>query len=125
MWEWVAMMLAAVGVLIMILRFGQVPWIALTLAFSFASYGAVKKTLQLDGLTSLTLETACMFPIFLVALFFMEGQGQGAVPYGWAMVLLTAVSGVVTAVPLLLYGMAVKKYSVLYSGIFPVYFAYH
>lgn len=109
LWEWVAMMLAAVGVLIMILRFGQVPWIALTLAFSFASYGAVKKTLQLDGLTSLTLETACMFPIFLVALFFMEGQGQGAVPYGWAMVLLTVAGGVVTAVPLLLYGMAVKN----------------
>ena len=108
MWEWLAMMLAALGVMIMIIRFRQVPWIALTLAVSFASYGAVKKTLHLDGLTSLTLETACMFPIFFAVLFWMEGQGQGAVPYGWGVLLLSMVSGIVTAIPLLLYGTAVK-----------------
>lgn len=108
MWEWVALMLAALGVLIMVLRFGKIPWIALTLAISFASYGAVKKTLKLDGLTSLTLETACMFPIFLVVMFSIEGQGQGAMPYGWAVLLLTMASGIVTAIPLLLYGTAVK-----------------
>lgn len=108
LWEWVAIMLAALGVLIMILRFGTVPWIALTLAISFASYGAVKKTLQLDGLTSLTLETTCMFPVFFVLMLCMEGQGQGAMPYGWGIFLLSMASGVVTAIPLLLYGTAVK-----------------
>lgn len=108
LWEWVAIMLAALGVLIMIFRFGKIPWISLILGFSFASYGAVKKTLHLDGLTSLTLETTCIFPVFLLLLFWMDVQGQGAAGSGIDMILLTALSGVVTAVPLLLYGTAVK-----------------
>ncbi len=108
LWESVAMMLAAIGVMIMIFRLGKIPWIALTLGCSFASYGAVKKTLHLDGLVSLTLETTCIFPVFLVGLLFMEQQGQGAFSYGWGMAGLVMLSGVVTAVPLLLYGTAVK-----------------
>lgn len=106
--EWLAIGLAATGVLLMIFRFGQIPWISLILASTFAVYGAVKKTLHLDGLTSLTLETACIFPVFTLALFWMESQGQGAAGSGAGTLLLVILSGVVTAVPLLLYGTAVK-----------------
>lgn len=108
LWEVVAIMLAMLGVMIMVFRFGQIPWISLALGLSFAAYGAVKKTLHLDGLTSLSLETACIFPLFLLMLLFMEGQGQGVADSGFGMLLLTMLSGVVTAVPLLLYGTAVK-----------------
>lgn len=108
-WECISMAVAAFGVLIMIVRFGEIPWIALTLGLSFALYGAVKKTLHLDGLVSLTLETTCMFPISLVAMYWLESNGQGAIPYGSSIIILTVLSGVVTAVPLLLYGTAVKN----------------
>lgn len=108
-WECVSMVVAAAGVFIMIVQFGQIPWIAFTLGLSFAFYGAVKKTLHLDGLVSLTLETACMFPVSLIAMCWLESHGQGALPYGNSILILTVLSGVVTAIPLLLYGMAIKN----------------
>lgn len=107
-WEGAAIMIAAVGVMIMIIQYGSVPWIALILAITFAAYGAVKKTLDLDTITSLTMETACVFPIFLIYLFHMEAAGEGAVAMGLPMVLLAMSSGIVTAAPLLLYGAAVR-----------------
>jgi len=106
--EWLAIGLAATGVLLMVFRFGQIPWISLALGITFAAYGAVKKTLHLDGLTSLTLETACIFPVFLASLFWMEGNGQGAAGSSAGILLLIVFSGVATALPLLLYGQAVK-----------------
>ena len=106
--EWLAIGLAAAGVLLMIFRFGQIPWISLMLGTTFAAYGAVKKTLHLDGLTSLTLETACIFPVFLASLLWMEHTGQGAAGSSTGVWFLILFSGVVTATPLLLYGQAVK-----------------
>ena len=107
-WEGTSIMIAAVGVMIMIIQYGSVPWIALILALSFAAYGAVKKTLDIDSITSLTLETACVFPIFLIYLFHMDLAGQGALEMGFPMLLLAMSSGIVTATPLLLYGVAVR-----------------
>ncbi len=62
----------------------------------------------MDGLVSLTLETTCIFPVFLVGLLLWSSKGRARSPYGWGMVGLVMLSGVVTAVPLLLYGTAVK-----------------
>ena len=107
-WEWLAIGLAATGVLLMIFRFGQIPWISLLLGTTFAAYGAVKKALHLDGLTSLTLETACIFPMFLFSLFWMERAGQGAAGSSAGILFLIVFSGVATALPLLLYGHAIK-----------------
>ncbi len=106
--EWLAIGLAAAGVLLMVFRFGQIPWISLLLGTTFAAYGAVKKVLHLDGLTSLTLETACIFPVFLASLFWMEHAGQGAGGSSAGILFLIVFSGVATALPLLLYGHAVK-----------------
>ncbi len=106
--EWLAIGLAAAGVFLIIFRFGQIPWISLLLGITFAAYGAVKKVLHLDGLTSLTLETACIFPVFLASLFWMEKTGQGAAGSSAGILFLIFFSGVVTATPLLLYGQAVK-----------------
>lgn len=106
--EWLAIGLAAAGVFLMIFRFGQIPWISLMLGTTFAAYGAVKKALHLDGLTSLTLETACILPAFLAMLLWMEHTGQGAAGSSAEIWFLILFSGVVTATPLLLYGQAVK-----------------
>lgn len=106
--EWLAIGLAGAGVFLMIFRFGQIPWISLMLGTTFAAYGGVKKALHLDGLTSLTLETACIFPVFAASLFFMEHAGQGAAGSSAGVWILILFSGVVTATPLLLYGQAVK-----------------
>ena len=117
-WEGTSIMIAALGVLIMLLRYGHLPWIAAVLAFSFAAYGAIKKTLNLDSLTSLTLETVSMFPIFAVILFHMDYSGQGAMEFGWPMMLLAISTGVVTAIPLLLYGVAVRTIPFSILGFF-------
>lgn len=107
--EWAALVVAGIGVLMMVLRYGQVPWIALGLAGTFAAYGAVKKTVNLDSQISLIIETAFAMPIFLVLLCWMEHQQMGLIANGqWQTAVLVVLSGVVTAVPLLLYGYAVK-----------------
>lgn len=117
-WEGTSIMIAALGVVIMLLRYGHLPWIAAVLAFSFAAYGAIKKTLNLDSLTSLTLETVSMFPIFAIILIHMDLNGAGAVEYGWPMMLLAVSTGVVTAIPLLLYGVAVRTIPFSILGFF-------
>jgi chloramphenicol-sensitive protein RarD len=60
-WQWLPVGLAALGVIYLTVAYGQLPWIALTLAFSFGIYGLVKKTAPLGALYGLTLETGILF----------------------------------------------------------------
>ena len=87
--------------------YGRIPWLPLGLAVSFALYGAVKKGLNLPPVESLFLETAAATPFALVYLVIVQQQGHGAFlnSYGLTMALL-AFEGVITAIPLLLFGMA-------------------
>ena len=59
--QWAAIGLAGVGVLYLTFSYGSLPWIALTLAFSFAFYGLVKKTAPLNSIQGVTLETGILF----------------------------------------------------------------
>ncbi|MGW6241954.1 EamA family transporter RarD [Streptomyces sp. NPDC055037] len=105
--QWTAVFIALAAVLVLAIGYGQPPWISLVLAFSFATYGLVKKKINLGGLESLAAETAVLFlPAFgyLVwlgasgsATFGSEGTGQMA---------LLAATGVVTALPLVCFGAA-------------------
>lgn len=109
-WQWVAVGLAAAGVIYLTAEYGAVPWISLALALSFASYGLVKKLSPLGSLRGLTLETAVMFLPATAYLLFLESQGSGAFGHsGWNTTLLLAISGVVTSLPLLLFATAAQR----------------
>jgi chloramphenicol-sensitive protein RarD len=110
LWQWVALGLASIGVIRMTVVAGEVPWIALTLAGSFGVYGAIRKKVPVDGLTGLTVETFLLLPVVLAYLGWEAQQGTlTAVPDRWGLTLLVAMSGVVTATPLLCFGQAARR----------------
>ncbi|MFB7383681.1 EamA family transporter RarD [Kitasatospora purpeofusca] len=113
--QWVAVGIGALAVAVLAIGYGRPPWIALTLAFSFATYGLLKKKVGLSGLESLAAESAFMFPFALGYLVYLEVAGRGtfghtaAGEYGWGHTGLLMLSGVITAVPLLLFGTAAVR----------------
>ncbi len=97
-----ALILAAIGVIILTMQYGQIPWVALILAVTFAFYGLVKKLLAVDAVTGMALETLVITPIALLYLGYIQGTGEGSFfAISTPMVLLLMLSGVVTATPLL------------------------
>jgi chloramphenicol-sensitive protein RarD len=94
----VALTLAAVGVGILALRFGQVPWVALALALSFGLYGLLRKVVQADAEVGLLIETALLAPFCLA--YLLLASGGEALPRGATGWLLVA-CGPVTTLPLL------------------------
>ncbi len=118
LWQWIPIGMAAIGVIYLTISMGALPWIALILAFSFASYGLVKKVAPLSSLYGLTLET---FILFLPAAFFLlysEQTGSGAFThYGMLSDLMIAGAGVITTIPLLLFASAAKRIPLSLVGI--------
>jgi chloramphenicol-sensitive protein RarD len=109
-WQWVPIGLAAIGVIYVAWSYGQFPWIALTLAFSFGIYGLVKKTAPLGSLYGLTLETGLLFLPAVGFLVYLEMQGQGAFLHAGPLKdMLMIGAGAVTTVPLLLFASAVIR----------------
>ena len=116
--QWIPVGLAAAGVLYLTILYGSPPWIALTLAFTFASYGLVKKVAPLGALHSLTLETGLLFVPALGYLLWVWMAGEGAyISQGWTTTLLLSAAGVITAVPLLLFGAAARRVALSTMGI--------
>jgi chloramphenicol-sensitive protein RarD len=117
-WQWVPIGLAALGVVYVAVSYGQFPWIALTLAFSFAIYGLVKKAAPLGSLHGLTLETGLLFLPAVAFLISMEFLGKGAFLHSTSRVdLLIVGAGVVTAVPLLMFSSAAQRIPLSMVGI--------
>jgi chloramphenicol-sensitive protein RarD len=104
-WKWAAIMIAAVAVLGIAVEYGHPPWVALTLAFSFGTYGLAKKQAGVDAVESLTFETLVLAPVALGYLLWLGGSGN-FVGHGVGHSFLLASTGVVTAVPLLCFGAA-------------------
>lgn len=108
--QWVAVGLGATAVVVMTVAYGSTPWLSLLMASSFAAYGAVKKYVSLDGLQSLTVETLVMFLPALGYVIHLEAAGTGtmfSVSPGHTALLVGG--GLVTALPLLLFGMATRR----------------
>jgi chloramphenicol-sensitive protein RarD len=117
--QWVAVGLGAVAVLILTFNYGQPPVIALTLAFSFGIYGLAKNRLggKVSALSSFTVETTLLLPLGIVQLVFLAGMMQIQFGYaGLAPSLGLAAYGVLTAIPLLLFGAAAKRVPLSYIG---------
>ncbi|MEV6171214.1 EamA family transporter RarD [Streptomyces sp. NPDC051954] len=105
--QWAAVGVGAAAVLVLTIGYGRPPWISLTLAFSFATYGLVKKKVNLSGLESLTAETAIQFLPALAYLLWLNSQGDSTfTSEGPGHAALLAATGVVTALPLVCFGAA-------------------
>jgi chloramphenicol-sensitive protein RarD len=116
--QWFPIGLAAVGVLYLTLQYGSLPWIALGLAFSFGLYGLFKKISPLSALHGLSLETGILFIPALLFLLYTESQASGSFGHlGMNVTILLAFSGVVTAVPLLLFTRAAQSIPLTLLGI--------
>jgi len=116
--QWIPVGLAAAGVIYLTLAYGRLPWIALTLAFTFGFYGFVKKLAPLGSLYGLTLETGIVFPIALIYLAVVEFTGVGTFLHDGALIdLLLIGAGVVTTIPLLMFASAAKQIPLTVVGI--------
>ncbi|MCO4322511.1 EamA family transporter RarD [Aliidiomarina quisquiliarum] len=108
--QWVAVLLVLAGVLLQLFTFGSIPWIALVLAGSFATYGALRKKLPFDSLTGLWLEVALMLPVMLVYFFFFaQSSASNMLLNTWQLNLLLILAGVVTTLPLLCFTAAAQR----------------
>jgi chloramphenicol-sensitive protein RarD len=116
--QWSAVALAGMGVLTMILLEGQVPWLALVIAFSFATYGAIRRGTRAPGpVVALTWEVMILYPVALVGLVVVEAAGEGSIGGGGPVTLLLVGAGLVTVIPLLLFGSAVRSIPLAWVGI--------
>jgi chloramphenicol-sensitive protein RarD len=109
--QWVALGLGVVAVVVLVVGYGEFPWIALGLAFSFGVYGLVKKGLgQMPALTGLTLETLWVTPLAVGLLIWVAlTDGLLVTSEGTGLIVLMSLAGVVTSVPLLLFASAARR----------------
>jgi chloramphenicol-sensitive protein RarD len=108
--QWAAVAFGAIAVVVLTVAVGHPPWVALTLATSFAGYGYLKKHIEMAPARSLAAETALLAPLALVALVVMELSGTAEFGAGGAgLSLLLAGTGVVTVVPLVLFAAAAAR----------------
>ena len=115
-YQMLSIALAVGGVLVLTASVGQVPWLSLSLAMTFALYGLMRKIMPVDGLVSLTVETLVMAPIALVYLGYL-GTVHGLTGIGLPIVVLLLLSGPVTTVPLLFFGAAARRLKLSTMGI--------
>ena len=101
--QWIAVALAAAGVVILTLGYRSLPWIALVLAISWGSYSLIKKSLNLGALETLSLETLFAFLPNLVFLFIIQGNGSAEFGSTWTISILLFGAGAATVIPLLLF----------------------
>jgi len=103
-----AIAVAAAGVVTMIVVYGSFPWIPMSLAASFAVYGLLKKKIALDSSAGLAVETLITAPFALVFLSYLGISGNGAFGSSLFTTAILVLSGIVTAVPLLLFAEGAK-----------------
>jgi chloramphenicol-sensitive protein RarD len=118
LWQWVAIGIAAGAVLFLTFGYGSFPWIALTLAFTFGLYALLRKTGALSSLEGLSLEMAILFVPALAYLLYLEHAGTAAFGHiGATKTTVLALAGVITTVPLLLFGSAARRISLTNLGL--------
>jgi len=108
--QWVAVGLAALAVVVLTVDYGRPPWIALTLAVSFATYGVIKKQLNAGAVETLTIESAMLTPVALSYLVFLLAKGDLTFgQLGPVHSMLLVATGVVTVVPMLFFASAATR----------------
>ena len=118
--QWIAIAISAIAVLVLAINYGQFPWIALILAFSFGFYGLIKKQVggRVDAISGLTLETAWLALPAAIVLVVIAASGNlvtGTISVQHTLLVLSA--GAVTAIPLLLFASASRRLPLTYMGL--------
>jgi chloramphenicol-sensitive protein RarD len=103
-WQWVAVLIALIAVANLALRGTGFPWIAVSLAFTFGFYGLVRKTVDINSLHGLLVEATLLLPMAVVVLAFVPARAIPAPTLG-----LLSMSGFITAVPMLMFGAALRR----------------
>lgn len=107
--QWLAIALAASGVLWLTMRTGQLPWIGLVIGITFSLYGLIRKVASLGALEGLTLETVVLLPAAVIFLLLPEGGSSHAFGTATTTTLLLMSAGPVTAVPLLMFAYGARR----------------
>ncbi|ERH65780.1 MULTISPECIES: EamA family transporter RarD [Pantoea] len=117
--QWLAVLLAATGVLVQLWQFGSLPVIGLGLALSFALYGLVRKKIQVDAQSGMLIETAWLFPLAAIYLFGFADSATShlsANPLSLNLKLIAA--GIITTIPLMLFAAACARLRLSTVGFF-------
>ena len=116
--QYLSFALAAIGVLVMTISYGQFPWIALSLAISFGLYGLAKKLIKVDSAVGLALETLVVMPLAAIYIGYLMIQGTNSLFAGsLSTTLLLAGAGAATAVPLLFFAKGAQRIPLATLGI--------
>ncbi len=117
LWQLVAFILAAAGVLSLTIQYGAFPWVAVILALSFGLYGLFKKLINIGSITGLTLETMLTSIAAVAYLVYVNDIGMGAFHFSLSTTtfLLTG-AGIVTAIPLLLFAYGARRLPLFVIG---------
>ncbi len=116
--QWVAVAIAAIGVIYLTIIYGQFPWIALSLAISFGIYGLIRKTGALNSIEGLFFEMIVLLIPALCFLLYLEINGQGAFGHlNWQTTLLLSLTGIATALPLLLFATGARRITMTNLGL--------
>jgi chloramphenicol-sensitive protein RarD len=113
--QWIAVFLATIGVGYSVFVVGQIPWIALGLAFSFGIYGLLRKVIVVRPLLGLTVETCLLTPVAIAYLASIDSNSFGHNAY---LTLLLVGCGVVTSFPLFCFNMATQQLQLSTMGFF-------
>jgi chloramphenicol-sensitive protein RarD len=118
-WQGVSFFIAGIGVFILTVQFGGIPWVALGLAFTFGFYGLVKKMAKLGPIVSLTIETMLMMPIALFYLSSLQISGEAAFANSSLFITVVLIgAGVITAMPLLWFAESTARIPLYMVGFF-------
>ena len=116
--QWAALGVAGLAVVVLTLDYGRPPWVALVLAFSFGTYGLAKKQAGVGAVESLTFETLLLAPLALAYIVWLVATGASSFgTEGVGHALLFTTTGIVTAIPLLLFGAAAIRVSMVSLGL--------
>jgi chloramphenicol-sensitive protein RarD len=114
-WQWVALIIAFAAVVELTIDYGRLPWIALTLALTFAAYGLMKKKADVGAVEGMAVESVVLAPIALT--FLLAGGGGTFGTAGWLNAVLIAGTGLISVIPLLLFGAAATRVSMTTLGL--------
>ena len=116
--QWVAIAIAFAAVVGLTVEYGRPPWIALLLAFSFGTYGLAKKSANVGAVESLTLETTLIAPFAAAYIGLLVATGHSNfASHGAGHALLLSTTGIVTAIPLICFGAAAIRVSMVSLGL--------
>ena len=117
--QWIAVALATGAVTSQFIAYGALPWIALTIAFTFGLYGLIRKTVRAGSAVGLFVECLLLAPFALAFLIWLEWQGTGSFgTKGLDFDLLIVAAGVVTGLPLLLFAASARRIRMTTIGLF-------